>query len=108
MHIEYDDQRAAWHVILPQTQPWSSESFYQNLDTSLSAIKKEFLTRPANLILDFSRLSRIDSSIIALAVQVIRLVSESFETTIISPHCEATDLLELMGLDKLATITEQQ
>ncbi len=86
------------------SDPWNSQNFFQQLDAMFSTCKEVYNQRPRPVVFDFSNASRVDSSIITLVIQVLRLTEEKHSIAIVSPNEDTMSLFHLMGFGKLTEL----
>ena len=84
-------------------QPWTSENFFGELDNMFASIKHAFISRPSPVLFDFSRAGHVDSSVVSLLVQAIRLAG-TYRVSVVTADHDVMSLFHLMGFHKLADL----
>ncbi|MBD3320287.1 MAG: hypothetical protein GF350_04240 [Chitinivibrionales bacterium] len=107
MKLNTRDDGSWLRFYFEDTEPWSGDSFFEQLDRMFATVKGSFQKSHSRIVFDFSRSDRIDSSIIALLVQTIRLAGDR-RVAVIMPDTESKNLLLVMGIDKLADIYDSE
>lgn len=93
-----------WHCFaVDDSDGWNADNFFSELDRVFLAIKEVAGNDEKDVLFDLSRVKRVDSSMVTLLIQTMRLI-ENRKMSIITSDKDTSDLLLLMGIDKLAHI----
>lgn len=107
MKLEIQEDETWRRFIVDDTDGWTAANFFSELDRVFSAIKQVAGKADKDVLFDLSRLVRVDSSMITLLVQTMRVVGER-KINVITPDKETSYLLSLMGIDRLAHMYDSE
>ncbi|HMD69474.1 MAG TPA: STAS domain-containing protein [Chitinivibrionales bacterium] len=83
---------------------WTPSTFFPQLDSAMDRVKMALSEEPtARILFDLSALTTVDSSLITLVVQTIRL-SGTGRVSVIVANPDVYSWLALLGIDRLADI----
>lgn len=87
-----------------ETERWTPSTFFPQLDSALARIRVALSEDPkAAVLFDLSALNTIDSSMITLVVQTVRMAGTGRVSVLVSSP-EVYSWLALLGIDQLAEI----
>lgn len=84
--------------------PWNSSNFFHQLDSMYHQLKDAYTQAPRPIVFDFTETAHVDSSVITLVVQALRLADEKQRISIVAPSEETMGLFHLMGFGKLTDL----
>jgi len=108
MNLEIS-KTGTWHRFSIQLQDrWTPSTFFPELDIVMARIKEHLNGKkePA-VVFDLSQLEGIDSSMITVIVQTVRIVSDR-KISIIAPNSDVYTWLSLLGIDRLSDLYESE
>lgn len=82
---------------------WTPSTFFPQLDSALDRVKMALSEYPARILFDLTALTTVDSSLITLVVQTIRLAGTG-RVSVIVANPDVYSWLALLGIDRLADI----
>ncbi len=103
MELDLREEHGTTRFVVTNDEPWVPATFFAQLDRMSAKLMKALRNPDTKLLFDFSRAEHLDSSIISLLVQAVRMAG-SRRVSIVTPHSETANLLHLMGIDKLADV----
>jgi anti-anti-sigma regulatory factor len=87
---------------------WTPSTFFPQLDSVLARIRTVLAEKPgARVLFDLLALDTIDSSLITILVQTVRLAGTDRVSVLVS-HPDVFSWLALLGLDRLAEIFDSE
>jgi ABC-type transporter Mla MlaB component len=107
MILQIVEESTCHRFVVDDSDGWTAANFFSELDRVFSAIKQVAGKENKDVVFDLSGLARVDSSMITLLVQTIRVVGNR-KISIITPDRETSHLLSLMGIDKLAHMYDSE
>jgi anti-anti-sigma regulatory factor len=108
MNIRINEEGPWYRFKILEHEHWTPSTFFPQLDSVLARIKTALADRPgARILFDLSALDTIDSSLITIVVQTIRMAG-SGRVHVIVPHPDVYSWLALLGIDRLAEIYESE
>ena len=98
-------RESGWHrFTVLDKEHWTPSTFFPELDRALERVKLALAEGPSTRILfDFLLLDTIDSSLITLVVQTIRMAGAG-RVCVIVANSDVYSWLALLGIDRLAEI----
>ena len=87
---------------------WTPSSFFPELDSVMARIKETLNgNTDAAVVFDLSHLESIDSSMITVIVQTVRIVTDR-KISVIAPNNDVYTWLSLLGIDRLSDLFESE
>jgi anti-anti-sigma regulatory factor len=80
-----------------------SDSLFYRIDTILDAIKSTYALSQRPVVFDLSHMEHIDSSMISIIVQTLRIVKDDM-CAAIAPHQTVRDIMIALGMDSMIEI----
>jgi|GEM_PF-3196972 STAS domain. len=104
MKIKFENQEKWLRFSIVEKGGWTPTTFFPQLDSAVEKIKLEMeKNTPKHVLFDLSTLKSLDSSIISLVIQTIRL-GQRRKVNIIASHEDVLNMLQLLGIDELAYV----
>ena len=103
MKIEFIAENGWTRVVFVEQKQIEKATFIENMDALSNRVKTEYLAHPQPLVFDMSTLAYIDSQVVTILVQTIRLAPKE-KIGLIATSPAIVDILELLGLDNLIQI----
>ena len=99
----------AWHrFAMHQHDRWTPSTFFPQLDSVMVRIREDLdATQDPRIVFDLSNLETIDSSMITVIVQTIR-VANGGTVSVIAPNTDVYAWLKLLGIDRLTSMYETE
>ena len=104
MIISFKKQKDRLSIFLVEKGHWTPTTFFPQLDSALEKVRFELEKSPREIVVfDLSSLKSLDSSIISLVIQTIRLAHDK-KVCVLATHEDVFNMLMLLGVDELAHI----
>lgn len=98
-----------WHrFALRQQDRWTPATFFPQLDSIMARIREDLDgEKDPCVVFDLSGLETIDSSMITVIVQTVRIAGGK-KVCVIAPNNDVYTWLSLLGIDRLAAMFESE
>jgi anti-anti-sigma regulatory factor len=108
MNLQVTEEGQWYRFRILEKDTWTSSTFFPQLDSVLARIKTVLAEKPgARILFDLMALDTIDSSLITVLVQTVRMTSVDRVSVLVS-HPDVFSWLALLGLDRLAEIFDSE
>jgi anti-anti-sigma regulatory factor len=106
LQVTEDGQWCRFRIL--EKEHWTPSTFFPQLDSVLARIKTALSEKPgARILFDLLALDTIDSSLITILVQTVRMSGVDRVSVLVS-HPDVFGWLALLGLDRLADIFDSE
>jgi anti-anti-sigma regulatory factor len=104
MIISFKKQKDRLSIFLAEKGHWTPATFFPQLDSAVEKVRFELeKSSQENVVFDLSSLKSMDSSIISLVIQTIRLARNN-KVCVLATHEDVFNMLMLLGVDELAHV----
>jgi anti-anti-sigma regulatory factor len=104
MIISFKKQKDLLSIFLSEKGHWTPTTFFPQLDSAVEKVRFELeKSSQENVVFDLSSLKSMDSSIISLVIQTIRLARNN-KVCVLATHEDVFNMLILLGIDELAHV----
>jgi anti-anti-sigma regulatory factor len=104
MKISFKKHKDRLSIFLDEKGHWTPTTFFPQLDSAVEKIRFELEKASQEIVVfDLSSLKSMDSSIISLVIQTIRL-AQNKKVCVLATHDDVFNMLMLLGVDELAHI----
>lgn len=108
MNLQVTEEGQWYRFRILEKDTWTSSTFFPQLDSVLARIKTVLAEKPgARILFDLMALDTIDSSLITVLVQTVRMTGVDRVSVLVS-HPDVYSWLALLGLDRLAEIFDSE
>jgi anti-anti-sigma regulatory factor len=108
MNLQVTEEGQWYRFRILEKDTWTSSTFFPQLDSVLARIKTVLSEKPgARILFDLLALDTIDSSLITILVQTVRMTGVDRVSVLVS-HPDVFGWLALLGLDRLAEIFDSE
>jgi anti-anti-sigma regulatory factor len=108
MNIQVIEEGQWYRLRILEKENWTPSTFFPQLDSVLVRIKTVLSEKPgARILFDLLALDTIDSSLITILVQTVRMTGVDRVSVLVS-HPDVFSWLALLGLDRLAEIFDSE
>jgi anti-anti-sigma regulatory factor len=108
MNIQVTQEGQWCRFKILEKEHWTPSTFFPQLDSVLARIKTVLAEKPgARILFDLLALDTIDSSLITILVQTVRMTGTDRVSVLVS-HPDVFSWLALLGLDRLAEIFDSE
>jgi ABC-type transporter Mla MlaB component len=107
MKLQIIQEKSLLRFVIDNSDGWDADNFFSELDRVFLAIKEVAEKDEKDVLFDLCHAKRVDSSMITLLVQTMRVIGGR-KMSIITCDSDTADLISLMGLDKLAHIYDSE
>jgi anti-anti-sigma regulatory factor len=106
IQVTVDGQWYRFRIL--EKEHWTPSTFFPQLDSVLARITTVLSEKPgARILFDLMALDTIDSSLITILVQTVRMTGNDRVSVLVS-HPDVYSWLALLGLDRLADIFDSE
>jgi anti-anti-sigma factor len=101
-------REGSWHrYAMKQQDRWTPTTFFPQLDSVMARIREDLDGQhDPKVVFDLSDLSTIDSSMVTVIVQTVRIAAGGSKVCVIAPSGDVHTWLSLLGIDRLAAMFE--
>ncbi len=108
MNLEISETGGWYRYSMQFQDRWTPSTFFPELDSVMARIKEHLTGKiKPSVVFDLSQLDSIDSSMITVIVQTVRIVGER-KISIIAPNNDVYTWLSLLGIDRLSDLFESE
>jgi anti-anti-sigma regulatory factor len=99
-----------WHrFAMIQQDRWTPTTFFPQLDSIMARVREDLdKEKDPAVVFDLSALESIDSSMITIIVQTVRIAEGKKKVCVIAPNNDVYTWLSLLGIDRLADMFESE
>jgi anti-anti-sigma regulatory factor len=104
MILSFKKQKDRLSIFIAEKGHWTPSTFFPQLDSAIEKVRFELEENSQEtIVFDLSSLKSMDSSIISLVIQTIRLAHNK-KVCVLATHEDVFNMLMLLGVDELAHI----
>jgi anti-anti-sigma regulatory factor len=108
MNLQVTEEGPWYRFKILEKNTWTPSTFFPQLDSVLARIKTVLAEKKgARILFDLMALDTIDSSLITVLVQTVRMTGVDRVAVLVS-HPDVYSWLALLGLDRLAEIFDSE
>ncbi|MGB7566757.1 MAG: STAS domain-containing protein [Chitinivibrionales bacterium] len=104
MILSFKKQKDRLTIFLAEKGHWTPSTFFPQLDSAVEKVRFEFeKSSQEAVVFDLSSLKSMDSSVISLVIQTVRLARNK-RVCVLATHEDVFNMLMLLGIDELAHV----
>lgn len=107
MNVDLGEKSGWIFVTLQKPIEWKLPTFFPLVDAMYKQIKTAYEEDPRPVVFDLTTLDYIDSTVVSLFLQTVRLTGETRNAMLVQNNY-IRDLINLLGIDKLLDIYDNE